>query len=258
MLIDYGKRTQNENKDVTEDNITVEEFTSGKVEEYETYRILSDFIYQVLNVNEKNKSNLMSIMENLIDIENEEEFEEALEFVGYKIVTLLDYLGVSVSAINDLLDDDEDISESEMISLAEMLASKVDGDIRKFVVKTLNEVTEDDITMDNTFYANSAECKNGKGENKVPKKSTLKCVVGYSGKDKGYWRIPKDADKRKNSDDKATSSQKSHLKTLHTKMHSSKADAKRIQAMSARSKSGMPVFGGYSTAGSKKQKTKNI
>jgi len=259
-MIDFRKRLAKEqgSENTDMDSISIEDFTSNKVEEYETYKVLGDFIYQVLNVNDKNKKTLTEIMEDLVDIEDEAEFEEALEFVGHKVITLLEYVGVSKSAIDDLLDDDDDVSVSEMIALAEMLADKVDGDIRKFVVKALNEVTEDDVNMDNTFYESSATCKHGRGENKVSKKNTLKCVEGYSNGKKGFWRLPKNAEKRKNGDNKATPGEKAHLKKLHTKMHKSEAELKRKKSMKARKKKGMTVFSGYVNGGSKRSSTANI
>ena len=86
----------------------------------------------------------------------------------------------------------------------------------------------------------------------------MKCAVGYSNGKKGFWRLPKNAKKRANSDEKATSGEKAHLKKLHTKMHKSEAELKRKKSMKARNKKGMTVFTGYLSGGSKRSSTANI
>lgn len=173
--------------------VSIEDFVGSKLDEYATYTILNDALHIILGVNDTNKATLSDVLLSMFEPEDDEELEEELmDFLADKIIQLLKYLGVSESTIDDLVDDDSEISEAELIELADYLNEKIgDTDLSHFVMKAMHSgsASMDDagengeVDMDWAFSKTQSECKEGK-------KTGLTCVKGFSNGQSGYWRYP--------------------------------------------------------------------
>lgn len=241
--------------DIGLDEVTEDEFLENRVEDYEAYRILTDFLFQVFNNDVKSKKTLMSIISDIIDTDDEDVLDASVDWVGGRIIAFLKYTGVSDSAIEDMIDDDEDISANELLTLAELLQEKTGDDVRKFVAKALSEVdeddvAEDDVNMDWSFYKNEQKCTKGNDGKHPINKRKMKCKEGYSHSREGFFRYNKRNLKRgfKAGVGKLgnlSGPQKKHLENLREHIHTSNADRLRRGDMRQRAEKGLATFSGY-------------
>jgi len=174
-----------ENDEITFDDI---------VENYKLFMKLTTLIETIANAKELKLVNLKNVVEVLTEDMDEKEYEEFVDLV----LKLLFYLKVSQSAIDDLLDDDDEISSMELENLIELIIERMgDNDLYEFVAYAIHnpelpdDVETDSIQMDWVFYSNEGECQKHKNNVK-----NGKCFKGYHGKGsnfvKGYWLYPKD------------------------------------------------------------------
>ena len=256
--LDYEAMLQGQSvqtDDIGLDEVTEDEFLENRVEDYEAYRILTDFLFQVFNNDVKSKKTLMSIISDIIDTDDEDVLDASVDWVGGRIIAFLKYTGVSDSAIEDMLDDDEDISANELLTLAELLQEKTGDDVRKFVAKALSEadeddVAEDDVNMDWTSYSNKSECMKGKDGKHPINKRTMKCKVGYSDGKKAFWRYAKryinnGFIKGVKNKKKTSSYVKKHMEKMRSHAHRAISNKMRVKDMTKRAKAGMSIFSGY-------------
>ena len=232
-MIDVNKIKKN--MDIKKPKAEKGEITlDDKLQEYQTFIFLTDFLQDVVEYEENKNKNFSSILDKYT------EDEDDVEVVSDIVMKMLRYVGVSESAIDDLIDDNDEISISELENLSELLAERVgDDDVYSFVVKalfdsTLDGVDEDSIQMDWSFSEKS-KCTSDKG---------MKCVKGYSDGVKGYWGYPKDMvkdGKVKPSKHKGTEKKPKGF----TKVNRMKPSARKKfeKSMNARRKAGKTTFG---------------
>jgi len=164
------------------------------VDGYKLFDNLMTIIKLIVNHEEYGLKSISDVVEAVSQDMTDEEYEEVVEL----IFNLLEYLKVSKSAINDLIDDDEDISSEELVSLVELIVDRMgDADLYEFVAYAIHnpdlvedtlDSIEDGATLDWAFFESSSKCKNNKP-------SGLGCYGGYHYKDgkvkKGFWRYSK-------------------------------------------------------------------
>jgi hypothetical protein len=160
----------------------------------EGYRLFDDLMKIITVITDHEKlgiKNISDVMSFLSDDMDEDEYENLTEL----ILNMLRYLKVSESSINDLLDDDEDISSEELESLVELLIERIgDNDIYEFVAYAIHnpdlvtDTTKDDVTIDWAFFENKEDCN-------TEKPNGTECFGGThfaNGKAmKGFWRYNK-------------------------------------------------------------------
>ena len=109
--------------------------------------------------------------------------------------------------------------------------------------------------MDWTSYPTKSECSKG-SDGKHPKSKKMICKLGYTGKEKAYWRYPSKylaKGFKAGVSPTASGEEKEHLKNMRIKAHTATATKKRKEASAKRKKAGLPVFSGYSSGGDSKK-----
>ena len=260
-----GKQEKFVQVDGADNDVTEDEFLENRVEDYETYRILTNFLFEVLNNDVKTKKSLLSIVSDIVDTDDEKVLDAVVDWIGERIVAFLKHIGVSDSAIEDMLDDDDDISTSELLVLAELLTEKIDGDVRKFVAKALSQVDtdedDDDVQMDWTSYGNKGQCMAGKDGKHPINKKTMRCKAGFSNGEKAYWRYANRYLNNgfikgiKRGKKKTSAEVKKHMVKMRNHAHRALSDTMRKKDMKKRASAGMSIFSGYRP---KKTSTQNI
>ena len=108
---------------------------------------------------------------------------------------MLQRLGISKSAYNDLFSSDSEVASDELETLKEALAESSGGKINKIISKALLEVKGDDIEMDNTAFPNKQTCQYGRKNKingmRIPLQGNRVCKLGVANGEKAYWRLPK-------------------------------------------------------------------
>jgi len=182
----------------TENEITFEDLVAN----YKLFMKLVTLIETITNAQELGLKNLKNVVEVLTEDMTEEEYEEFVDLV----LKMLFYLKVSQSAIDDLLDEDEEISAMELENLIELIIERMgDNDLYEFVAYAIHnpdlpdDVDTDSIQMDWAFTPDSkggqAKCEaHIKKINKKRKddRKKLECFFGIKNGKSGYWHYPKD------------------------------------------------------------------
>jgi hypothetical protein len=173
------------------DEITFEDI----VENYKLFMKLTTLIETIANAKELKLKNLQNVVEVLTEDMDEEEYEEFVELV----LKLLFYLKVSQSAIDDLLDEDDEISSMELENLIELIIERMgDNDLYEFVAYAIHnpdlpdDIDTDSIQMDWAFYNNEKKCLDKAKELANESNFEHKCFKGYSDGKLGFWLYPKD------------------------------------------------------------------
>jgi len=180
-----------ENDEITFDDI---------VENYKLFMKLTTLIETIANAKELKLVNLKNVVEVLTEDMDEKEYEEFVDLV----LKLLFYLKVSQSAIDDLLDDDDEISSMELENLIELIIERMgDNDLYEFVAYAIHnpelpdDIETDSVQMDWAFYSSKSKCEthNNELENQGAK-FKYECFKGkhYNNNKviNGYWSYPKD------------------------------------------------------------------
>jgi hypothetical protein len=228
---------------------------------------LRELVIFLLSASDLGVKNWEEFQEILLSDLSDEEIEE-FETLVYKFMR---YIGIPDEAIENLIGDDEELSQAEFESLVEMLSERIgDGDIDEFIAYAIinpdlpesDEIDFDSLQMDWAFYPSLEECRKGTGLREVPYNSkTQRCVKGFSKGIRGYWRVPKgdfpNGDyKRKDGGTRRPNAIPNEK--FKTKKHTPQADRKRMKDMEKRAKLGLPVFKGYLKTKKKKTSAKEV
>ena len=250
-----------------------EDTLSSKVAEYTIFHSLVTFIEMIINAKEIEVDNFAGLLDMVLDGLDEEQEAETKDLL-YKF---LKYLKVSDSAIEDLLDEDKEISRAEFEALSELLSDRLGNDsVYDFVGYAINNpelpdvptsldedsIDLDSIQMDWSFYPDKSTCQ--KGTRVAREKGSQVCIKGSSSGKLGFWRYNKgmvstnengqqtvDLENYSGSSYKNKFAKehkdmiKSGLKKFDGKRHKGQSDISRIRDMKARKKKGLTVFGGY-------------
>ena len=170
------------------------------VENYKLFMKLTTLIETIANAKELKLVNLKNVVEVLTEDMDEKEYEEFVDLV----LKLLFYLKVSQSAIDDLLDDDDEISSMELENLIELIIERMgDNDLYEFVAYAIHnpelpdDVETDSIQMDWAFHNNKKNCLDAKKRADKTGKFKHKCFKGYRAGKLGFWLYPKDFENSK-------------------------------------------------------------
>lgn len=164
------------------------------------FHLLVTIVSLIINYENKGIKTFNELLDNLLD-EGGDEIEEL-------VFKLLTYIKVTSATIEDLLDEDEEVSKSELEDVRDLLIERIgEGSIYDFVEYALNnpdlpdsDVDMDSVEMDWAFYPNANTCKKGMGDKKNPLPDGFICAVGTSTSKnrkkgstptKGFWRYPK-------------------------------------------------------------------
>ena len=116
----------------------------SKADEYAKVVFLSGILSDVLGINEKNKATLLELLDKSVgNISDDSLYLELIEDAGDALIGFLRGIGVSRSAIDDLMSGDEEIAKAELIALADGLGVEVDNDVLGFIAKNLDVVEFD-------------------------------------------------------------------------------------------------------------------
>ena len=172
-----------------------------------TFNMFSKFVDMAMDGSKKTASDILDTIAKDYD-------DVAKEDLGEAFFVILKNMGISQSAYEDLLSDDEETAQDELKEFGEVMTEANDGDIEKTIIEAILEKEEaivstdsvdsdyddddyddDDIDLDNTFYKDRGTCLKGK-TNPVTKSrrpidmKRRKCVLGVSASKKGFWRLP--------------------------------------------------------------------
>jgi len=165
---------------------------SDVVEGYATFGALRDLISLMINSEDlgiKANDFFAEISEGLDD--------EDLDRLEFRLEQLLRYIKVPDSVAQDLLSEDDELSQSEFENVRELLIERIgDNSIDEFIAYALHNTQLDEIDYDNisydwAFFPTKSQCN----QDKPDTKNNVKCMAGYHGKMKGFWRYPKDFNK---------------------------------------------------------------
>ena len=250
-MMNFDALTKENNQNDEENVITFED----KVEEYKTFSTLQTIITMILKSEELGINNFSDLYQVLVEDLDEEENEKLIHLL-YKF---LEYVKVPSGIIEDLFNDDEEISQAEFENLAELIIDRIgEHSIDEFIAYALNnpdlvdiDVETDDLQYDWAFYHTEAECEKGTGNRKVPKSAKQQCVLGVKNKEIGFWRYPegnfpngdyqlKNGGKRNPTNLNAGAKAK-----FNAKRHIKKADTVRKADNKVRAKLKLKTFSGY-------------
>ena len=247
----FGLNIEALNKKSEFDEVDTKELTfSDRVEEFKTFVELKTLVELILNASEMGIKDFGELYDNVTDGLSDDEVER-LNFV---MEQFLRYLKIPNSTIEDLIGDDEEISQAEFQNLAELLVDRIgEGDIDEFIAYALyndklpTDLETDDIQFDWAFYQDIEECKKGDPDGGTPKSENQVCKQGFKSGMQGYWRYPKE-----NFPNGDYPLKKGGVRT-HTKIknfkdknqHTSSADKERVKDNKKRLNLGLNVFAGY-------------
>jgi hypothetical protein len=253
------------------------------VDTFDTFQKLSSIIEGVFNAEELNAKTFDDVLSVLKDGYDEVN-QDSIDFLAGR---LLDYVGLSESAYEDLTSDSVEVATIELDNLSDLIATRMDGStLNEFVAFALanpslddvevgedGSVSLDGVTLDWSFHPTRNECKKemmgtdpDTGKKYTLKDKKMKCMQGFKGRQKGFWRYPDNGtsgrvgmDKYKRRLTKPTAWDRDHpqatkkrvvnLNKAKSRKHSSQADLKRTQAQTQRDKAGMKTFAGYDPDG---------
>ena len=255
--------------DIKRDAVTQppkEDTLSSKVAEYTIFHSLVTFIEMIINAKEIEVDNFAGLLDMVLDSLDEEQEAETKDLL-YKF---LKYLKVSDSAIEDLLDEDKEISRAEFEALSELLSDRLgNNSVYDFVGYAINNpelpdvptsldedsIDLDSIQMDWSFYPDKGKCN-------AKKTSKQACIEGAKNGIMGFWRYKlsmvgknKDGDEvidLKNYKESKTKDfsedRKTALATARADANTTEAKTKRKKSMNARNDAKLKLFGGYAPA----------
>jgi hypothetical protein len=232
---------------------------SSKIEEFRIFSMLRDIVSLLIN-SDTEEINFNAIRKILIEEYGED--EEMLNELSFYLDRLLTYIKVPQSVKEDLLSEDEQLSNSELNNISELLVERLgDKDIYEFLTYALgnpdlpdfDSINLDDVEFDWTFYKDEETCKNGRkkdGSNAKSKKQV--CKVGYNNGIKGFWRYP-DGDFPNGNYQLKDGGKRTHTSITEFKnvRHAGESDTKRKKSNGARKKAGLNFFKGYASKSKK-------
>ncbi len=176
-----------------------------------TFNMFSKFVDMAMDGSKKTAGEILDVIaKDYDDIDK--------EALGEAFFVILSNMGISQSAYEDLLSEDEKTAQEELKEFGEVMSEANDGDIEKTIIEAILEKDDgivstdsacdgeededdedEDTETDNTFYKDKGTCMKGRVNPKTDTRRPVdlkrrKCVIGVSDRKKGFWRMPTGAE----------------------------------------------------------------